>query len=609
MPVPAIRKRIPHIQPWEVIILLAIIFFVMTICITHANTDLAPPSNDDAWYLAESFEQYSTLSRAGMKHFFWPLIRSTPDKPPLITLLPLLVFPFVSMASIATAKYVLAFSLALIALYTFLLARRHIKAPGAFIAAMLAVSTPMTIVLSQRYFAEVPTMACLLAFAYYIDKCELLDDQRATFYAGLCFGLGVLLKLFFFFMGGALIILVLVYRFREEAELRKMPGVAILGGIASLFIGLAVSVILGLPATVLQAIVVFIVLGVIALAYFGKEPWRNFLSTAGPGAAVAMLIAGPWYIANGQTALKYFFKYALGPQIPSDPFNVPPIPIWHFAQVLINDTFGLFLILLAAGFGIWAITRLRSIREHLPPLRFWLLLALWGILPLLVFAVPSRRIARVLLPVVPAFAIGVGVIIGALLADRNEKLFKIIAVSIGILAAANIYYVSFGPRGGGLTVGPFYLVRDPNPPDDRRWMHASIHHLIQEKRSGLRQLLVLRHTPTMNRNALYCVGSLWNYRNFDYLGYHDWKTGGYRFPGEKQPESGKAISPGVIKLAGMFIIDERIKGENNRQLPAGVAEFRARLETAVKAGYAWELSSNPYENPNGSVIHVWAISE
>ncbi|TET31815.1 MAG: hypothetical protein E3J72_21260 [Planctomycetota bacterium] len=611
MPLSSVPQRIPLIRPLEIVILFCIIAFTVTICIQHTSRDLTPPSDDDAIYLAESFKLYAKLCKSGLKRFSKPLLRAMPEKPPLLTLLPLLVFPFRGFHDIETAKLVLAFSLLFLMLFTYLLARRHIRAPGALAAAMLAASTPMTIILSHRYYAELPTAACLVAFIYFVDRSDLFRRPHDTIFAGLCFALGILLKIFFFFMGGSIIILALVLRFREEPELRKKPGVILFGCAAAMLVAFGIGVIAGASGIVLT-LIGFCFAGLVgALAYFGELPWRSLLATAAPGAVLAAIVAGPWYLINGQTTWQYFVKYALGPQI-LDPFNVPPTSIWVYALHLFNSAFGFLLISVVLGFGIWGIIKLRELRPHLPLPRFWLLLAVWGVLPVIVFAVPSRRVARVLLPVVPAFAIGAGALISVFYLDR-VRLNRIVALIIGILAAANILYVSFGPRAKadksyGLTLGPFYIVRDPNPPLDKEWNHDAIHHLIRIKHKGLRQLLTVRHTPTMNRNNLYCAGSLWSYKQFVYYGYHDWRSRGYVFPGEEFPESAGASKPAALSLGGMFIIDERVAGENIHKLPEGVAQFRARLEAAVKAGYAKELSSKPYKEPNGSIIYVWAIS-
>ncbi|MHC4660412.1 MAG: glycosyltransferase family 39 protein [Planctomycetota bacterium] len=596
--------RIPKLQPWEILLLMGLCIVLGTLCLLHAGMDRTPPSNDDARYLQTSFELNRSLGTTGLKNFLRSLVRVTPEKPPLIGILPILFYPFSEGATVHTAKHSLAVSLVVLTVFTFLLARRFMSGIGALAAAILASTTPLAVNLSQIYYAELPTSACLVAFIYFVERSKLFTRRTDNIFAGLFFTLGILLKIFFIFIGGIVIIIVLSLRLRNSPELRSLPGIAIFGAAAMLVAVFGISLAAGASGIVLTIIAGFVIVLIAALAYFGKKPWKDFLACICPGVVLVCIIAGPWYVTNGHTAWQHHMHYALGSFDPADQLSVRLTSIWHFLLVLFNDTFGILLITTIIGLVVWFIVKFGFDRSHLPPKSFWILIAAWGVIPLLAFLIFPRRVARVALPLVPAYAIAAGALLSVLYAHYRRTGLGVI-IAIAVLSLANTVYISFGPEGGGITLGRFYIVREPNPPVTREWSHSAILSVIEDyQRFGLRRLVNIRHTPTMNADNLKCMGALMH-RRFEYYGYKNWMKRGYFFPGEKPNESDSSrTSKPPLSLKGMYIIDNRIPGETESNLAPGVADFRKGLHAAKESGHIKELIK-PYLEPDGSKTHIW----
>lgn len=298
-----------------------------------------------------------------------------------------------------------------------------------------------------------------LAFAFTAVLVELLarrmwDDDRTGFYAGLVYATSfypvavaysvntdTFLALF---ETTAIFCYWMAWRARS-GSLRKNGALGLWGALA---LGFATK---GPPA--LMALIPMVFWSVLQQSKGGNEGDRRILLNP-VGWTVFLVVGGGWYfleIARHHELLRYFIGDEIVARVATDKFARNPE--WY-------KPFKLYLPILLFGAGIWSVFPVLAAWKHrvwtsgfwrhtVPGKnRAWLFLAVWILVPLLVFSLSLSRQPNYLLPLFPAIAIGIGRWLAhseAVHALRRRTLYMLVAAAF-LLCVSGKACFAYGKR-------------------------------------------------------------------------------------------------------------------------------------------------------------------
>jgi len=169
-----------------------------------------PPVQDEARHLANLLDLRQALaSAAGLRAWLVALLTSTRDYPPLVYLLTL---PWLGAAPsmIAARAAVLCHGLVAAGLACWL-ARRPLGRSGAWGFLLITVLSPLALSYSRRYFLDAPLAAAVALGWILLLRTERFQRRGAAALFGLAAGLGLLVKWsWLFFLGPAALVVALL---------------------------------------------------------------------------------------------------------------------------------------------------------------------------------------------------------------------------------------------------------------------------------------------------------------------------------------------------------------------------------------------------------------
>jgi hypothetical protein len=165
--------------------------------IHYSIADRRPPTYDDAWFLENSLVFYHRLTEAGLRGFLPAYAASFGTKAPLLSVLPLALYPIFGVSQNA-ALLVNSGFLVITNLFLFLLVRRLFGSAGAALAAVLFYQTmPLAYGLSRAFLADYGLTALVIAWLYCLVASDRLSSAPIDFLLGVLLGAGLLLKITF----------------------------------------------------------------------------------------------------------------------------------------------------------------------------------------------------------------------------------------------------------------------------------------------------------------------------------------------------------------------------------------------------------------------------
>jgi 4-amino-4-deoxy-L-arabinose transferase-like glycosyltransferase len=364
----------------EHLLLLALIGFFMSLSGLWIHLNQGPPSWDDAWYLDDSLQMYDALTAHGPRGWIHYYLYDTQNqiKAPLICAMPTPIYALTGR-NYRHALYLNVLLMPLMMIGVYAIARRYFSARAALLAVFVCGSLPQLYGLATWFMVEyglaVFTVLAIAALIY-------SDDFRRTFwvvlFSAVC-GLGLLQKITF-------------------------------------------PVFVALPAG-------YVLIRWIA-AKQRKEP--GMPSAIGTLAAIfspVMVIAGPWYRVNMKSAVRRamfsgYNKYEASFHSTGDPFTFGAVAKYlaNVARLGIGIPYAcaaILLVVVLIGLQMSRSSSPSAAPARRPGMPFRNIAILWGI-SFLIFVFGRNKLMRFIAPVLPLFAIVMGLMLDRVISDSKK---------------------------------------------------------------------------------------------------------------------------------------------------------------------------------------------
>jgi hypothetical protein len=486
---------------WEVSLPLALLLSHVAWLSLHRG----PMLWDDAQYARESLRMFDALAERGIAGFFERFVLALKGQAPFLSLAAVpFQFLFGRGSASAFSATVLAALLAA-ALYTFRLARRFTGPFGASVAVLLLCTFPSVEGLSRRFMTEIPLLALVLAWHFYLLESDWLSRRGFVPRLGLVLGTGLLTKVTFpLFLLASFATLLHVQSVRLRPRAGAFRALVLLGTAAVGGSFLAAAQVGRLRAFAAAALLLSAGAGLLAArAPFLPREGKRWIALL----VVAFWVAGAWYTVNARNLFAHSWESSFGAL--SKGYHAPLVE--YLAQLCSYGVSNVHLALLAIGAAVALLSRGRA-RLDLPPpeerrapVAGSRMLWLWLLVPLPVLLASANRAVRFALPALAPLALAGGILAGML--RRAAPRFAACWVGVDLLAAAGLLAsASFGWNPlGTLTLGPWgiwgsALGPDLAPPSKVAWPHEEIALSTDEllRGSGERSVFVLFDQAPLN---------------------------------------------------------------------------------------------------------------
>jgi 4-amino-4-deoxy-L-arabinose transferase-like glycosyltransferase len=381
------------IRPYR--IALGVLIVLICACnVLWILTNVAPPRMyDDAIYLTDSVRLVHTLHERGLLPFLRQCASATKGHPPMIKILPV---PFYLLFGTGTAQALYAYTalVAIFCVYLSLLARALLHSEeAALFAVVFCTAFPLTYGMWRNIMAEFGTTVAVVACLYHLLRSDGWRVRRHAVLCGLFFGWGMLWKLPFpIFVLGPMAFLATRRRKEEPISLSNLA-------------------------------------------------WC---------AAMALMVAGPFYVLGGRAVIG-FARYAARSSAEVDLWSLGPVfsPKTVFRYWLSIVNFGISPYLFAV-LALLLVLNWRNLRTGLLDGDILRFLGAWLLPPLMFFSFQILKEIRHILPIFPAIAIaGAALLAAATRALRpgvRMACLALMCVFPAYLYVASSFDTRFAPR-------------------------------------------------------------------------------------------------------------------------------------------------------------------
>lgn len=374
--------------------------FLASVTLTWLRLDNLPPAWDDAWYLANSLVMFDALVDGGVWGFARQFLTILGTKPPLITVLPA---PFYLLLG-RNSEYAFGVNLVFIPVLltsVYLLGRRCWNSRAGLIAAYVTATMPMLYGLARWFLIEFALTALISVGILLLLDSRGFSNRRATFYLGLVWGLGLLLKVSFpiYYLCPFLYALTRFVRTPQTYPPEQLPGPTKFGLLMRV----------ALPA---------------------------------------ILLPLPWYFINFRRTLD--LALAAGFSSEADIYGTGPVfsfsairtYLVHLVNVGPSCYYAALALTLVVGIGLSG--KLRPFIQQLAG-RPAILLALWA-LPFVVFLFGRNKNVRYVAPLLPVFALVMGFALDFVMGNAQRWRKALVFLALAFPAVAMLQ-TSFGILG------------------------------------------------------------------------------------------------------------------------------------------------------------------
>ncbi|GEM_PF-5103548 len=328
-------------------LLLAFIWSFVFILLTSIwiILDNKPPAWDEAHYLTGSEYLYQTLNKQGFFAFLTQTTNILGTKAPLISLSPIPLF-IIFGSSVKISLIVNIFYFILFGIFFYLLVSKLYSRNIAFLSLLITSTMPLFYGLSRNFLVEFGLTAICFLWLYLLYKSKYLTNTGYVILLGITFGFGFLMKFPFFIFTGLPFAWASYKLIKSDFPLSKKLN--------------QISLVL-IPI---------------------------------------LLIAGPWYSKNILTVL-WHAKRAANPELLGSIYYGSPASIavaGRYALEIINDAISGYYFLIAIVLLI--VLFIRRIK-----VKFNLFLLSYFFPPFIIFFFGPNKDYRLMLPVLPIFAI------------------------------------------------------------------------------------------------------------------------------------------------------------------------------------------------------------
>lgn len=524
----------PAAMSWGLLLLLIGLLLVLDQRYNAVNT--RPATFDDAWYLETSLIFHHRLTTAGFGAFFDTYAASFGIKAPLMSVLPLTFYRFFG-TSYRSALMVNSVFIVVSSVYLFLLVRR-LFSPGVALASVVFYQTmPLVYGLARVFMVDYGLAALVIVFLYYLAASEQLTRGAANFALGVVFGLGLLLKVLFPALVAGPIVLTLVQRRRQPpAEHRE------------------------------------------SFWLWRLCAHRPLIAAAIP----AVALAATWYTFHLTTVLGFAWQGAYGSL--AEFYGAGGLRGWLLS--LVNEAMSFYYFgVLVALLGLGLLTR----RKWEWPKHSMVFVLSWLVPPFVAYAAGRNREIRLTIPLLPAVAVCLAVLVFQLSSRRivRAALVALLAAfpvaSLVALSLPNARSVDSRPAQQ-VMLGPFVLFSPDlgwahRPDSQGDWGQQRIIDALEHLRfgqGGTRFVVVGVEHPYFNANLFSYLNAYRQYLfHFTSLGYAE--------------TSANAAIDRLYQLDALFLVMaegfpasslpdflNRVNEDVRRRLDSGQLPFRLR---------------------------------
>jgi 4-amino-4-deoxy-L-arabinose transferase-like glycosyltransferase len=260
---PDTPTALPRLRPWLVahlpLILLGILVVVLLVANAvwlWSNRHNGSFNIDEAGYLGFSLDDYYALRRSGPVGLARAVLRQ-PTYAPLVPALSALAYLGAGRVSLLGAFAVQLLAYALVVVTTYSIGRLLVDRWAALVAAFAVAATPAMVVYSHDYSYAVPAAAAAMVAIWGALRSDLLTRKRFAIVWGVALGAMVITR---------------------TMTIAFVPSFALLG----------------------------------ALQVVASRRRRSSLAGLACGFAAAVVVAGPWYAAQGSTVWTYLTSFGYG---------------------------------------------------------------------------------------------------------------------------------------------------------------------------------------------------------------------------------------------------------------------------------------------------------
>ena len=416
-----IQKTISGIR--NNLLLTAILCFFAAANIIWIHIDTAPPSWDQAHYLFKSEMYYHTLIEDGVVSFF----KSFPDifktKAPLITVMPI-PFYFLFGNNDTSALYVNVLFVILAGYYLFRLGLLIAGRKEAIMSVFILNTFPLILGLSRQVYVEYGLMTFVIMWMYYLMSSQGLMKRKNALILGVVLGLGMLMKVSY----PLYILFPTVYVLMREVQRTGKISKTLFANI----------------------LIIFFIGSAIASIWY----YKNIMTVIDFAVMSAYSDVAVHYGKGAVFSLKTIFDYWL---------------------TIINKGLSAYYVILIALVLFFSIVHSIKRNSKKLPNRGNIFLAVWFMVPFLVFTFAVNKNLRYIAPLLPAVALFLS---NNLMNITWEKYRSVMVTAFLVLPAFNYVFLSFVPGNVIFEKGSVMLVSNrlglAHPPVRETWPHRQI---------------------------------------------------------------------------------------------------------------------------------------
>jgi 4-amino-4-deoxy-L-arabinose transferase-like glycosyltransferase len=379
----------------------AVFFFGLALLWRHLNK--GPTQWDDSWYLTDSLHLFDALKKWGLGGWGRCYLFEVQSrfKAPLPCALPTPIYLLFGRNP-HPAILINYFFLAVLFWSLYSIARRFWGRRVAVLAVWITGSLTETFLLTNWYLVELGLAALVLATIWSLIQSQDLTRTRWVLLLGVLLGLGMLQKILY----PAYVLPILVFYLFRGVKKRREPG--------------------------------------------SPRAWTTYAALLVP----AMIVAGPWYLANFRIAVNHAYFSAYSKEEGALYSTGVPLSFGAMTKyffMIINEGIGApYFCLAIVAVVVWVVLRClgRKGRESSEcDGRGRIVLLLWG-LPFSIFLLGINKQVRFIEPMLPIFSIFLAVILAQIIgmAGRGGRVFAwgVVAVAIGFLL--QLFFEPLGAR-------------------------------------------------------------------------------------------------------------------------------------------------------------------
>jgi 4-amino-4-deoxy-L-arabinose transferase-like glycosyltransferase len=423
------KALMPALNKYYFLLLSIILFFVLA-NIVWIKEDKAPPLWDQSHYLLNSEILYHTLAEEGLESFLLSFNDILKDKAPLITALPI-PFYVVFGNNYTSALLVNLFFIVLGSYYLYKLVTYISGEKEALLSVFILNTFPLIFAMSREFMVEYGLMVLVIMWMYYFLKSNCFERESYAVALGIILGLGMLMKISF--------VLYIIFPtaficIKKFIRLKKIP------------VSFLVSIL-----------IVFI---------------------------IGLFFAGNWYLKNFHSIINYAFmsgyteiakNYSMG-----EVFSIKTIlRYWVYIINYGISAYFFFLIILFITINLSTFKKNKPIshieKEHV------YFLAIWFMLPFIVFTFGINKDYRYTAPLYPVLAVLLSVSLVRLSINKYGTLLLFMLLLFPIL---NYFYISFSHKPVHLKINKIILLQNnlayAHPPIKEKWPYEEIMEFIYE---------------------------------------------------------------------------------------------------------------------------------